>query len=346
MLSALFLASTLFLNPQVNYTAQRSLEDGIPIVVLADRQTQTEVRIVPSLGNRIYRMTVAGQEILWNPNKSLAEFKAQPAFMGVPLMAPWANRLEGDYFHANGKKYPLHAEWKNFRRDGFGHPIHGLLSYAPEWSLVSLTADAQAAEMVARLDFWRYPHYMGQFPLAHEIELTYRLSGGALEVRTTITNRSAENLPIGLGYHPYFQLPGTPRESWQVTLPVNRRVLLSKELLPTGESQPYDRKFLPQLGDTSLDDVFTDLDFDASGQAEFRVEGGGRRISVVFGRRYPVAVAYAPKDRPFICFEPMTAITNAFNLAHEGRYPELQTLPPGQIWKESFWIRVSEVPSR
>ena len=35
----------------------------------------------------------------------------------------------------------------------------------------------------------------------------------------------------------------------------------------------------------------------------------------------------------------MSGITNAFNLNQVGLYPELQSIPPGQTWRESFWIR-------
>jgi hypothetical protein len=31
-------------------------------------------------------------------------------------------------------------------------------------------------------------------------------------------------------------------------------------------------------------------------------------------------------------------VTNAFNLAHAGAYKELQSIPPGGRWKESYWI--------
>jgi aldose 1-epimerase len=34
----------------------------------------------------------------------------------------------------------------------------------------------------------------------------------------------------------------------------------------------------------------------------------------------------------------MTAITNAFNLAHAGVYKDLQSIPPRQTWRESFWV--------
>ena len=37
----------------------------------------------------------------------------------------------------------------------------------------------------------------------------------------------------------------------------------------------------------------------------------------------------------------VVGITNAFNLANKGIYRELQTIPPGESWEESYWIRPS-----
>ena len=70
------------------------------------------------------------------------------------------------------------------------------------------------------------------------------------------------------------------------------------------------------------------------GLLEYRVEEKNSWL-------YKVAVVYAPTgpNRDFICFEPMTGPTNAFNLAHRGIYKELQTIPAGPTWQESYWIR-------
>jgi hypothetical protein len=35
----------------------------------------------------------------------------------------------------------------------------------------------------------------------------------------------------------------------------------------------------------------------------------------------------------------MAGISNAVNLNHEGKYPDLQMLAPGAKWVESFWVR-------
>ena len=93
-----------------------------------------------------------------------------------------------------------------------------------------------------------------------------------------------------------------------------------------------------ELGSTILDDVFTTLDRDAKGMAAFSIEGEKQKITVLFGEKFPVSVIYAPAGRNFICFEPMTAITNAFNLAQANKYRGLQSIPAQGDWRESFWI--------
>src|SRR5207344_768470 len=97
--------------------------------------------------------------------------------------------------------------------------------------------------------------------------------------------------------------------------------------------------------DYDLDDVFSDLTRDASGRAVMSVKGANQKIDVLFGRNWRSAVVWAPKptlaapDRQFICFEPMAGITDAMNLSQKGLYKELQSIPPGGTWRESFWIQ-------
>jgi aldose 1-epimerase len=87
-----------------------------------------------------------------------------------------------------------------------------------------------------------------------------------------------------------------------------------------------------------LDDVFGNLVRGPDGRAQFWVEGNKERITVAYGPKFEVAVVYAPPGREFICFEPMAAVTNALSLTHAGIYKELQSIPPGAQWKESFWV--------
>ena len=92
----------------------------------------------------------------------------------------------------------------------------------------------------------------------------------------------------------------------------------------------------------TLDHVFADLVRDEQGRAVMSVKGRSQRLDVTLGPNYRAAVIYAPgPDRPFVCFEPMVGITNAMNAAHKGLYKELQTIPAGGTWEESFWVRPS-----
>lgn len=335
------LAALPLMTTAANYSAQRVTVDGVEVVRLTDESHKAQVSIAPTLGNNAYEFLVNGKNVMWFPQSSLAEFKAKPTFSGNPILAPWANRLDHDGFYANGKHYALNPQLNNYRRDGAKQPIHGLITYAPEWKVTDLTADAEGARVTSRLEFWRYPDYIAQFPFAHTIEVTHRLSGGILEVETSIENLSVDSMPVSLGYHPYFKLHDSPRDKWMVTMPAKESYVLSGSLVATGEKKPIHYKNPQSLEGISLDDVLGGLTPGESGRTEFAVQGVKERIAVLYGPKYPVAVVYSPSGRDFICFEPMTGPTNAFNLKQAGKYADLQTIPPGGKWRESFWIHPS-----
>jgi aldose 1-epimerase len=326
-----------------NYSARRTTIDGVEVVQLADAAHRMEVSIAPSIGNMAYEIKVGGENILWTPYHSAAEMKddPRPNFCCVPFLAPWANRLDADSFWANGKRYLLNLDLGNVRRDNHQKPIHGLLNFSPLWTVVAVEADARSAWATSRLEFWKYPDLMAQFPFAQTITMTYRLANGEVEVETTLDNHSAEPMPVAIGYHPYFQLHDAPRDQWKIHLAARDHMVLSNVLIPTGDRKPVEFSDPQPLHGIQLDDVFTNLIRGADGRAQFWVEGKKQRITVTYGPKYNTAVVYSPAAREFICFEPMAAITNAFNLAHAGVYKELQSAPAGGQWKESFWITPS-----
>jgi aldose 1-epimerase len=283
-------------------------------------------------------MKVNGKNVFWFPLASLAEFKVKPVFAGNPFLAPWANRLDHEGFYANGKHYALDPNLMNYRSDAYKQPIHGLVAYAREWKVIDVKAGNKNAEVTSRLEFFRYPDYMAQFPFAHTIDMTYRLQDGILEVATSIENHAVEPMPVSVGFHPYFKIHDAPRDQWKVRVPAREQLILSSQLVPTGETKPVQLANPLSLKGTQLDDVFTGLVRGESGRADFSVAGVKEKISVLYGPKYPIAVVYAPQGRDFICFEPMSGPTNALNLQHAGKYKDLQMVPPADRWRESFWI--------
>jgi aldose 1-epimerase len=332
LLAAIILTASM--TSAASYNAQQTTIDGVTVVQLNDPDHHASVSVAVGVGNIAYEYVVNGKNALYFPYKSLAEFKAKPNLCGVPLLAPWANRLDQEAFFANGKKYTLNKELGNLRLDGNHLPIHGLVSFTSLWQVVEAKSNGSSAHVTSRLDFWKYPELMAQFPFAHMIDMTYTLSNGVLEVTTSIHNLSAEAMPVSIGFHPYFQLHDAPRDNWTVHLAASEHVVLSKLLVPTGETKPNEFGDTVSLAGKQLDDVFAGL----PENAEFSVTGKAEKIAVHYGPHYKVAVVYAPPGRDFICFEPMAALTNGMNLAHEGKYKDLQSIAPGGEWKESFKI--------
>ncbi len=329
------------------YSAERGEQDGVEIVRLLDAETGMSAAIVPSVGNMAYELTLNGKNAFWFPFDSLAEFKAEPKMAGNPLLWPWANRLDRDGFFFEGEYHALDLERGNISRDGSGLPIHGLVRFSPLWELVDVGADGEGAWATSRLEYSEHADLAAQFPFAHRIEMTYRLGGGELEVRTRIENLGERAMPVSLGYHPYFQLHAVPRDRWKVKLAAGSVWELDDKLTPTGERMPVE-EISPgadslELGGVALDNVFGDLVRDSDGYARFKVSGGAEKIEVLYGPGFDTAVVYAPpgEGRPFICFEPMVGITNVFNLAHEDKFDNLDSIPAGGEKSYAYRIRVS-----
>jgi aldose 1-epimerase len=323
-----------------SYSARQTVVDGVEAVQLADDTRGIEVSIATEVGNIAYEFKRGGANYLYFPFRSPAELKQRPTLCGVPFLAPWANRIDGDAFWANGKQYRFNPELGNLRRDGRQKPIHGLVSFSPAWTRVAAESNAGGAWATSRLEFWKHPEMLAQFPFAHTITMTHRLANGELEVETEIENHSTDPMPVAIGFHPYFQVHDAPRDDWKAHVPARDHFVLNENLIPTGERKPMDLADPQPLRGRALDDVFGNLVREPDGRAKLWVEGARERLTVTFGPKYTVAVVYAPPGRQFICFEPMAAVTNGFNLAHAGVYSELQSIPAGGKWRESFWIAI------
>lgn len=326
-----------------NYTAVRTEDHGVSVVRLADAERGVEAAIVPSIGNVMYEINVHGQNILYFPYADVSEFQRKPGLAGIPLLAPWGNRLDQQGFWANGKRYAFDMALGNIRG---AIPIHGLLLNSPYWRVTEVKADEQSASVTSRLEFWKYPELMKQWPFAHEYEMTYRLSGGELQVTIAVTNLSAEPMPLVIGFHPYFRIPGAARNDWVGRIPARQRVVADARSIPTGQYKPMDLEDPFLLEGRTLDDGFTGLARDPDGRARFSIASAGKTVEILLGPQWQAAVVWEPNDskgqpEQFICFEPMAGITNAVNLYHEGKYPELQMVPAGGRWVESFWVRAS-----
>jgi aldose 1-epimerase len=331
------------------YTAKRAGDT----VVLEDAKNRTTVSVVPSVGNIVFSIKVNGQDVLRWPYTSVEEFKSRPALSGIPFVGPWANRLDEQAFYANGKRYAFDMSLGNVRG---ALPIHGFLTTTDQWQVVEFKADGKSAWLTSRLDFFKQPMWMKQFPFAHSIEITYRLRDGVLQVQTKITNLSADPMPVAVGFHPYYRLTDSTREEWTISVGARKHWKLAATKIPTGETELIERFFPdPQaaaLKSYDLDDVFSDLVRDGEGRSHMVLKGKRQQLEVMLDPGWRSIVIWSPKpaapgrgpqagDPNFLAFEPMAGITDAMNLAQKGLYDELQTIASGRIWEANFWVKPS-----
>ena len=257
------------------YTAR---QDG-DVIELADTTAQMNVSVVWSMSNA-WRIQVKGKDLV-RPSATLADFQARPGLNGMPLLAPFANRLDETAFYANGKKYNFDLEIGNVRGP---IPGTGFVNGTKTWELVEFKADGRSAWVTCKLDFYKNSQFMKQFPFAHTITMTYRVADGTLEVRTRLDNLSNEPMPVVIGYHPIFELPDGNRNDWSVSADAKTHWIEIPQRLPTGETQPIENFFgadrtAIQLGKYALiDDVFTDLVRDANGRATMKLMYNGKEL--------------------------------------------------------------------
>ena len=272
------------------YTAK---QDG-EVIELADTTAQMNVSVVWSMSNA-WRIQVKGKDLV-RTSATLADFQARPGYNGMPFLAPFANRLDETAFYANGRKYNFDLELGNVRGP---IPSTGYVNGSKAWQLVEAKADQKSAWVTCRLDFYKHPLYMAQFPFAHTVTMTYRVSEGALEVHTRLDNLSTEPMPVVIGYHPIFELPEGNRNDWTVSLDAKTHWIEIPQRLPTGETQPIenffgsDRTAIQLKKYALIDDVFTDLVRDANGRAMMKLMYNGKELHTILGPKYKAVLAWS-----------------------------------------------------
>jgi aldose 1-epimerase len=293
--SAIGFASLLIMTSSLPASAQYTARRDGDVVHLEDAKSQTVVSVIPSVGNIAYEMKVKGVNVLRWPYASVEDFKARPGTSAIPFLAPWANRLDEQAFYANGKRYGFDMELGNVRG---AIPIHGFVTTTNLWEVVEAKADGKSAWVTSKLEFYKQPMWMKQWPFAHTIEMTYRLQEGVLQVQTTIKNMSSEAMPVSVGFHPFFRVADSPREEWIISAPVKTHWILAGTKAPTGETEPAEKLFPnPQavaLKDYNLDDVFSDLVRDPQGRAHFILKGKQQQVEVMFGPNWRGATMWSP----------------------------------------------------
>jgi aldose 1-epimerase len=272
-------------------------------------------------------VTFRGVELLRRlENLDSAAVKGSTA--GIPLLYPWANRLESLTYSAAGRKVELSANSPLLHFDDHGLPIHGVPWGRLSWDVAETGTD----RLAARLD-WNRSELLAIFPFRHQVELTATMGTNSLTLETVVSS-AGDPMPVSFGFHPYFGIPEPGRAKWRLKLPTMQRLLLNPVGIPTGAQENF-AGWDAELGVSKFDDCFETMEKIPT----FILSGAGLRVAVEFLEGYRFAQIFAPKDKDFVALEPMTAPTNALA---SGRGLSLVT--SGGQFRAVFRIRVQAEP--
>ncbi|MDE5622978.1 MAG: aldose 1-epimerase, partial [Alistipes sp.] len=204
--------------------------------------------LVPSVGANLVRLadTRLGVEILRTPEADEVEsFKTRPQVFGLPVLFPPNRIADGTYtFEGRTYRYPITVEKEH-------NYHHGILKGLP---FVVSKASENDEEVLVEC---RYYSNAGNdaifrdFPHEFKCKIVYRLTAEGLEQEVCFTNRSAERMPVGVGFHTPMRIPfaGGTDADYVMRAAVAEEVELNDRNLPTGKKLPLSEKFAKLRGE-------------------------------------------------------------------------------------------------
>lgn len=244
---------------------------------------------------------------------------------GCYPLVPFSNRVRDGRFTFRGREVRLSPNLPPQK-----HPLHGQ-GWRSAWTVTR--AEPAGAELV-------FEHAAGEWPWAYRARQVVGLDEGGLSLRLECRNDSAEPMPCGLGFHPYF--PADPTTVLSTT--VTGVWTIDEEVMPVA-LEPATGRY--DLRERRIDGADLDNGYEGwSGRAELRWpdQGLAVRITSPEARRFQV---YAPPEGGLVVAEPVTNANAALNQPEE-RWPELglAILGPGESASMSARFEVSHREDR
>jgi len=242
-----------------------------------------------------------------------------------PWLFPFPNRLKHGQYEFEGKAY-------QFEHNDHGRPnaLHGFVLGKAFEVKEQLSRDDEAKVSLA----YEYKGDLTSYPFPFHIEIAYHLTQNELSIDIKVQNTGDTNMPAGLGWHPYFDLP-SGKDQAALKLPPCQEIEVDELMIPTGKKSPstcFDA--FNNLKNASLDTCF-----------EVNEKGARNEVGLKAGEDYEISVwqdgahgfiqCYTPDDGTSIAIEPMTCGIDAFNTG-EG----LRILAPGKTWKVACGVKL------
>ncbi len=282
---------------------------AFPVITLTDASTNTNVEIY-AFGALLNQFCVVQHGNTMNvvdgfggPGDAVKNITK--GFKSAKL-SPFVCRVNHGKYHFGEGHYAL-------SKFSLGeNAIHGLV-FDQVFSVIETVATEDEAKLTLQ---YVYDNSTEGYPFIYRIEVEYRLRpNNTLCLKTTITNIDEQLIPICDGWHPYFTL-GDRVNDCQLEFQSKEMLEFTTGLIPTGKLIPY-QEFgsITTLGDTFLDNCFTNNMAECQPLAVFRNPAKKIQVEIHPAQSYPYLQIYTPPHRQSIAIENLSAPPDALNNA-------------------------------
>lgn len=291
-----------------------------------------DVTIHPDIGNFISQITYREKEILFSPYFS-EHLQSGPKMEGIPFLFPFANRLEKWAVPVGEELFPLPTNTP-ILKDKANLPMHGFLYHRKGWEVEFVRNSELNSAYEATYNSKEEDKKI--FPFPFELKMELELEENSLTFITLITNTGKVEMPLSVGFHPYFWVPIELKPQAVISTNALKVSIANDKLLPTGKSDLTTRI----VGNGRADEHFLDhsfFDFKEKPMASITLPD--RRIKIILEQGYDHIQIFNPKDRDFICLEPMLGPVNSFYGGGKTNQP-VHTLSSGATWKGVWRLEI------
>jgi galactose mutarotase-like enzyme len=227
------------------------------------------LRLVPERGGLISGWRCADREVVYLDLERFLD-PAQSVRGGFPVLFPITGGLPNN-------QLPL-------PQGTFMLPQHGFARQLP------FTMEALADGRGVALELSDTPETLQAYPFQFLLRLEARLAPGALEISTTVTNRSDEPMPFSFGLHPYFNLSSLEGVRFE-GLPEECLNHLTMAPAPTAEQMEH-----------VADGI--DLLVRPTGPVRLVDKAAGTSLELQLSHPFDLVVLWTEPPRPMVCIEP------------------------------------------
>ena len=302
----------------MKYTVERSLLQDQPVVILQDdsgRRARVACHGAALLGFEVPRDgrpfdIAAGY-------RDAAEIGARPGSR-FAVMVPFAGRIADARYRFDGRGHDLQPGAAPGQRES----RHGFVRDT-DFAVAQLAADAASARVTMTASVGKHPGY----PYAITLSVSMVLDAVGLTLEARMRNSGDEPAPCFFGWHPYFRVSDGIVNEWMLEVPAHTLIRTGSDMIalpgnaayvPLTAAPELDFRRSRLIGDSVLDQGYTDLIADADGRIRTRLMDPITGLVITVWQERGVMHVFTgdtlKRDgRRSVALEPMECMADAFN---------------------------------